>query len=175
MAILPFGIVAHSHKRAAAAQLLHHKGQNCLPGIALGLVVIVGRLPAEGVVVRKGAEDGVVPHPHCPKAVQHLVHPVGYQVPMVGEVDHLNPLPLLCGVPGEQPGKEQLLVVPVGTEQQQIRLPRGDFLPALHPLRQGAGGENPQLVQSGLPGAEAKGHRPGGMAQAIPDIQIAVE
>lgn len=99
------------------------------------------------------------------------MNPMGGKIPMVGEIHNLNPVVLLPGIPGQQPGKEQLLVIPMGGQQQQIRLPWGDFIPPLHPVRHLPRSEHPQFIQQRLSSGEAHRHRLG----KLPVFQIHIK
>ena len=63
----------------------------------------------------------------------------------------------------------------MGGQQEQVRLPIRDFLPPLDPVRQFAGGKQPQLIEPGLPGGKAKRHLSRCSAKAFLQIQKEME
>ena len=97
------------------------------------------------------------------------------QVPVVRQVDHLHPAAQLSGVIGQHPGKEELLVVAVGGEEHQVRPVFHGLLPALHPVRHLAGGEEVQIRDSHLPRFKPEGQGLGAAAEQSLQVQIVVE
>ena len=147
MGVLPFQVMAQGNQRTEPAELLHHIALEVLPGDSLDPVLVQRVLSPAGVVVRKAAENRILPDSAGPQAVQGLVAAVIVQIPVVGEVHHLHPVTQFSGVIGQHSGKKQLLIVAVGGEEHQIRGPLHGSLPLLDPVRQFSIRKQIQLVK----------------------------
>ena len=76
-----------------------------------------------GVQIGELGHDGVVAHPHRPKAVQLLVGALAVSK-VLHHIGHLDLELALHGVVWQHPGEKELLIVGMGGEQQKVMIAR---------------------------------------------------
>ena len=99
--------------------------------LAAGIFVGVFHFAGIGIVVRKTAEHGIVPHTHGPQAVQRFAAPGGVAVCQIG---YFNLSSLFRVVNRNGTARKQQFIIRMGNQHQQICLLHR-FFPALNPVR----------------------------------------
>ena len=99
--------------------------------LAAGIFIGVFHFAGIGIVVRKTAEHGIVPHAHGPQAVQCFAAPGSIAVCQIG---YFNLSSLFRVVNRNGTARKQQFIIRMGNQHQQICLLHR-FFPALNPVR----------------------------------------